>query len=919
MTKTPENPEDKDGQTPSGSGISPVNIEDEMRRSYLDYAMSVIVSRAIPDVRDGLKPVHRRILWSMHESGYAHNKPYKKSARVVGNVIGKYHPHGDQSVYDALVRMAQDFSMRLPLLDGQGNFGSIDGDPPAAMRYTEVRMQKTAGALLTDIEKETVHWQENYDGSEKEPVVLPARYPNLLVNGSGGIAVGMATNIPPHNLGEVVDATLAMIDNPEITDADLLEIVPGPDFPTGGFILGRAGARSGLSTGRGSVIMRARAEIEEIRKDRMAIVIYEIPFQVNKSLMVERIAGLVRDKRVEGIADLRDESDRDGMRVVIELKRDANPEVVLNQLYKHSQLQTSFGVNMLALNGGKPEQLTLRAILEAFLIFREEVITRRTKFDLAKARDRAHILAGLAIAVANIDEIVALIRSSPDPVTAKERLLAKNWPAKDLAPLIALVADPRHRLEDDGTLKLSAEQAKAILDLRLQRLTALGRDEIGDELKALAEKIKDYLDILSNRDRVLEIIRTELAQVREEFATPRKTQFLDAGFEMEDEDLIARDDMVVTVTHGGYVKRTPLSTYRAQRRGGKGRSAMATKNEDFVAQLFVAHTHTPLLFFTSAGMAYKMKLWRLPEGAPTARGKAFVNLLPLAQDERVTNILSLPEDEDEWGGLNVMFATASGNVRRNRLSDFTQINRNGKIAMKLDEGDAIVGVEVCREDEDILLTTANARCIRFPVSDIRVFTGRTSTGVRGIKLSNDKELGVDKVISMTVLRHMSVTPDEARSYLKHMAAMRRAMNDQLEEAGEDEGGTDIALSAERIAELQAAEQFILTVTENGYGKRSSAYEYRVSGRGGKGIIAIVTNARNGPVVASFPVEDSDQIMVVTNGGQLLRTSVEEVRIAGRNTQGVTILRTRAGEQVVSVEHLSDVGEEEEGEAKGDKA
>ncbi len=918
MTKTPENPDDKDGQTPSSPDISPVNIEDEMRRSYLDYAMSVIVSRAIPDVRDGLKPVHRRILWSMHESGYAHNKPYKKSARVVGNVIGKYHPHGDQSVYDALVRMAQDFSMRLPLLDGQGNFGSIDGDPPAAMRYTEVRMQKTAGALLADIEKETVNWQENYDGSEKEPVVLPARYPNLLVNGSGGIAVGMATNIPPHNLGEVVDATLAMIDKPEITDSELLEIVPGPDFPTGGFILGRAGARSGLVTGRGSVIMRARAEIEEIRKDRMAIVVYEIPFQVNKSLMVERIAGLVRDKRVEGIADLRDESDRDGMRVVIELKRDANPEVVLNQLYKHSQLQTSFGVNMLALNGGKPEQLTLRAILEAFLIFREEVITRRTKFDLNKARDRAHILAGLAIAVANIDEIVALIRSSPDPATAKERLLAKSWPAKDLAPLIALVADPRHSLEEDGTLKLSAEQAKAILDLRLQRLTALGRDEIGDELKALAEKIKDYLDILSNRDRVLEIIRTELAEMREEFATPRKTQFLDAGFEMEDEDLIARDDMVVTVTHGGYVKRTPLSTYRAQRRGGKGRSAMATKNEDFVAQLFVAHTHTPLLFFTSAGMAYKMKLWRLPEGAPTARGKAFVNLLPLAQDERVTNILSLPEDEDEWAGLNVMFATASGGVRRNKLSDFTQINRNGKIAMKLDEGDAIVGVEICREDEDILLTTANARCIRFPVSDIRVFTGRTSTGVRGIKLSNDKELGVDKVISMTVLRHMSVTPDEARSYLKHMAAMRRAMSDQVEEAGEDEGGNDIALSAQRIAELQAAEQFILTVTENGYGKRSSAYEYRVSGRGGKGIIAIVTNARNGPVVASFPVEDSDQIMVVTNGGQLLRTSVEEVRIAGRNTQGVTILRTRAGEQVVSVEHLSDVGDEE-GEAEGDKA
>ena len=904
-------------------GISSISIEDEMQRSYLDYAMSVIVSRAIPDVRDGLKPVHRRILWSMHENGYVHNKPYRKSARVVGDVIGKYHPHGDQAVYDALVRLAQDFSMRLPLLDGQGNFGSVDGDPPAAMRYTEVRMQKVADSLLADIEKETVNWQENYDGSEKEPVVMPARYPNLLVNGSGGIAVGMATNIPPHNLGEIIDATLAMIDNADISDSELLEIVPGPDFPTGGYILGRAGARSGLLTGRGSVVMRAKAEIEEVRKDRYAIIISEIPYQVNKSLMIERIANLVRDKKLEGISDLRDESDRDGMRVVIALKRDANPEVVLNQLYKHSQLQTSFGVNMLALNGGKPEQLTLRAVLQAFLTFREEVITRRTKFDLTKARDRAHILVGLAIAVANIDEVVALIRSSPDPATARTRLLEKDWPAKDLAPLVALVADPRHTLQDNDTLKLSEQQAKAILDLRLQRLTALGRDEIGDELQALAAKISDYLDILRTRERVLAIIRAELGEIRDMFATPRKTQFLDNGFDMEDEDLIAREDMVVTVTHQGYVKRTPLSTYRAQRRGGKGRAAMRTKDEDFVAQLFVAHTHTPLLFFTSAGMAYKLKLWRLPEGAPTARGKAFVNILPLAQGERVTNILSLPEDEKEWADLNVMFATASGGVRRNRLSDFTQINRNGKIAMKLDEGDAIVGVSVCRENEDILLTTANAQCIRFPVTDIRVFSGRTSTGVRGIKLETNSEMGRDKVISMTALRHMDVSSEEARAYLKHMAAMRRALNGQEEEGDGVENNSDmVALSSERIAELQAAEQFILTITENGYGKRSSSYEYRVSGRGGKGIIAIVTNARNGHVVASFPVEEADQIMVVTDGGQLLRTSVDEVRIAGRNTQGVRILRTREGEQVVSVDHLTDVQDDEgpeEGTQQGESA
>ncbi|WP_420797966.1 DNA gyrase subunit A [Hyphococcus flavus] len=889
-------------------GVSSISIEDEMRKSYLDYAMSVIVSRAIPDARDGLKPVHRRILWAMHGNGYAWNKPYKKSARVVGDVIGKYHPHGDQAVYDALVRMAQDFSMRLPLLDGQGNFGSIDGDPPAAMRYTEVRMGKPAHSLLEDIEKDTVAFQENYDGSESEPIVLPARYPNLLVNGAGGIAVGMATNIPPHNLGEVVNATLEMIDRPEISDEELIEIVPGPDFPTGGIILGRAGSKAGLLLGRGSVVMRGRATIEEVRKDRYGIIISEIPYQVNKALMVERIAGLVREKKIEGIADIRDESNRQGIRVVVELRRDAAPDVVLNQLYRHSQLQTSFGVNMLALNGGKPQQLALRDILSAFIDFREEVITRRTKFDLNKARDRAHVLVGLAIAVANIDEIVSLIRNAPDPATAKEQLMERDWPAKDLAPLVELVADPRHLMTDGKTLRLSEEQAKAILDLRLQRLTALGRDEIGDELKGLADKIADYLDILRNRDRVMTIIKDELTAVRDEFATPRRTEIVDAEGEVEDEDLIAREEMVVTVTHAGYVKRTALSTYRAQKRGGKGRAGMKFKDEDFVNQLFVGHTHTPLLFFTSTGMAYKLKLWRLPEGAPTSRGKAFVNLLPLGPDERVTNILPLPEDEEAWEQLHVMFGTKSGNVRRNKLSDFQRVNRNGKIAMKLDEGDRIIGVQVCREDEDVLLTTAAGMCIRFPVDAVRVFAGRTSTGVRGIKLDKG-----NSVISMAVLRHVDTSSDEAKAYLKHAAAMRRAAGEQDVEDPEDTETPDVAISPERLAELGAAEQFILTVTENGYGKRTSSYEYRTSGRGGKGIIAIQTTDRNGPVVAAFPTEDSDQIMLVTDGGQLIRTPVDDIRIAGRNTQGVTIFRTREDEHVVSVGRIEDVDGDEDDE------
>ncbi|MEQ8934865.1 MAG: DNA gyrase subunit A [Amphiplicatus sp.] len=902
-----DGPKDPGGELPKN--ITAISIEDEMRKSYLDYAMSVIVSRAIPDARDGLKPVHRRIIWAMHEMGLVWNNSYLKAAGVVGETMGNYHPHGDQSIYDALVRMAQDFSMRLPLIDGQGNFGSIDGDPPAAMRYTECRMAKPATALLTDIEKETVHFEPNYDGRKREPAVLPAQFPNLLVNGAGGIAVGMATNIPPHNLGEVVDATLAMIDNPEIGDNELLDIVPGPDFPTGGIILGRAGSRAGLLLGRGSVVMRGRATIEEIRKDRFAIIVTEIPFQVNKALMIERIAGLVREKKIEGIADIRDESNRHGIRVVIELRRDATADVVLNQLYRHSQLQQAFSVNMLALNGGRPQQLSLRDVLVSFIDFREEVVTKRTKFDLNKSRDRAHILVGLAIAVANIDEMVALIRRAPDPATAKEQLMMREWPAKDLAPLVALVADPRHMMTDGNTLKLSEDQAKAILDLRLQRLTGLGRDEIGDELKGLAEKIADYLDILRRRERVLEIIKNELQAVRDEFATPRKTEIVDMEGEVEDEDLIAQEDMVVTVTHSGYVKRTALSAYRAQKRGGKGRAGMKPKEEDFVSQLFIGNTHTPLLFFTSTGMSYKMKLWRIPEGAPQSRGKAFVNLLPLAQDERVTTILPLPEDEDSWANLHVMFATKSGNVRRNQLSDFQRVNRNGKIAMKTEDGDAIVGVSICRPDEDVLLTTAAGMCIRFPVDDVRVFAGRTSTGVRGIRLDKD-----DEVISMAILHHIDTDSEEARTYLKHAAAMRRAVGESDgEEEAEEAGEASVAISQARLAELGAAEQFVLTVTSNGYGKRSSSYEYRTSGRGGKGIIAIVTNARNGAVVASFPIEDNDQIMLVTDGGQLIRTPVGDIRVAGRNTQGVTIFRTREGEKVVSVERIEDIGDEDEGE------
>jgi DNA gyrase subunit A len=885
-----------------------------MKRSYLDYAMSVIVSRALPDVRDGLKPVHRRILYGMHELGLEWNKPYKKSARVVGDVIGKYHPHGDAAVYDALVRMAQDFSMSVPLVDGQGNFGSVDGDPPAAMRYTECRLARISQFLLDDLDKDTVDFQENYDGSEREPSVLPAKFPNLLVNGAGGIAVGMATNIPPHNLGEVIDACLAALDDPEISLDALCQIVQGPDFPTGGLILGRAGALAAYHKGRGTIIMRAKVDIEEIRKDRNALIVTAIPYQVNKRVLIERIADLVREKRIEGISDIWDESNRDGMRIVIELKRDAVPEVVLNQLYRYSDLQATFGANMLALNGGRPEQLNLRDMITAFTSFREQVVSRRTKYLLAKARERAHVLVGLAIAVANIDEVINLIRRAPSPVEAKEQLMARDWPAQDVAPFIALIADPRHTISEAGTYRLSAEQAQAILDLRLQRLTALGRDEIGNELKKLADQIKDYLDILSSRQRIVEIIKQELTEIKEQFAVPRRTEIVELDGELEDEDLIQREDVVVTVSHRGYIKRVPLSTYRAQRRGGKGRSGMTTRDEDFVTQLFIASTHTPVLFFSSRGMVYRMKVWRLPAATPQSVGKALINLLPLEQDEVITSILPLPEDEKTWGDLQLMFATRSGNVRRNALSDFENIHRSGKIAMKLDEGDRIVDVAICRPTDDVLLTTANGQCIRFPVEDVRLFKGRDSTGVRGIRLEEG-----DAVISMAILNHVEATPAERAAYLKQASAVRRGLADEEEvaaaepETEAEENGEATELSPERYAELSAKEQFILTVSQRGYGKRSSSYEYRISGRGGKGIAAMVVNERNGPLVASFPVEDTDQIMLVTDTGKLIRTAVDEVRIAGRNTQGVRIFRTDDDEKVVSVERIP---EESNGNGNG---
>ena len=914
MTEETHTPPD-DGRR---GGIAPIAIEDELKKSYLDYAMSVIVSRALPDARDGLKPVHRRILFSMNEQGHTPDRSYVKSARIVGDVMGKYHPHGDASIYFTLVRMAQPFSMGLLLIDGQGNFGSVDNDPPAAMRYTESRMTKAAMSIVADLDKDTVDFKENYDGTEQEPVVLPSRIPNLLVNGAGGIAVGMATNIPPHNLGEVIDACLAYVDNPEIGLDDLLDIVPGPDFPTGGEIIGRSAARGALMTGRGSVIIRGKAEIQEIRKDREAIVITEIPYQVNKAAMVERIAELVREKRIEGIADLRDESDRDGLRVVVEMKREASPDVVLNQLYRFTPLQSSFAVNMLALDRGRPREMNLRELIVAFVDFREEVVVRRVKFELSKARDRGHVLVGLAIAVANIDEFIHIIRSSKDPAEARERLVARDWPAGDMMPLVELIADPRTVVVEESKIHLTEEQARAILALTLSRLTGLGRDEIFGEARELADTIKGHLAILSSRENVMAIVRQELVEVRDAFAVPRRTSIVDGDAEVEDEDLIAREDMVITVTHGGYVKRTPLATYRTQHRGGKGRSGMATKDEDAVTRVFSASTHTPMLFFSSGGKVYQLKVWRLPVGTPNSRGKAFVNLLPIETGESITSILPLPEDEGAWDQYDVMFATRSGNVRRNKLSDFRGIKRNGKIAMKLDDGDAIIGVGLCNaQQNDILLTTALGRCIRFATEEVRVFAGRDSTGVRGIRLADG-----DSVISMAILRSVEATPAERSAYVKHANAMRRATGDEVEEVGapdDEEAEGEVTLSVERIAELGAAEEVILTVSTEGFGKRTSAYEFRRTGRGGQGLIAQDLTKKGGRLTASFPVEEFDEILLVTDQGQLIRTPVNQIRMVGRNTSGVTIFRTSKDEHVVSVERLADQGGGEEPEVEDDAA
>jgi len=926
LTDTPDKPADKPANNQGHT--APISITTEMKKSYLDYAMSVIVSRALPDVRDGLKPVHRRILYSMFDIGMTADKSYSKSARAVGDVLARFHPHGDQSVYDALVRMAQPFSMGLMLIDGQGNFGSIDNDPPAAMRYTECRMTKAAMSLVTDIRQDAVNFIDNYDGKEKEPTVLPAQFPNLLVNGAGGIAVGMATNIPPHNLGEIIDATVALIDNPAMEDMALLDIVPGPDFPTGALIIGRAGARNGLMTGRGSVIMRACTNIENLKGGREAIIVTEVPFQVNKAAMVEKIAELVRDKKVEGISDLRDESDRMGIRVVIEIKRDASADIVLNQLFRYTQMQQSFGVNMLALNGGRPELMNLRAMLQAFIRFREEVIARRTKFELNKARNRAHVLVGLALAVANIDEIIRIIRFSPDPESARIALLDRAWPSMDMGPLISLIADRRTTINDKGEIRLSDDQARAILDLRLQRLTGLGREEIGNEAKGLSEAIKEYLDILGSRPRVMQIIKDELGAMRAKFAVPRRSQFVEADLDLEDEAFIEREDMVVMVTHGGYVKRTALSAYRTQNRGGKGRGAMDTKDEDFVVRLFAADTHTEILFFSSTGMVYKHKVWRLPLGAPNSRGKALVNILPLQPGERITSVMPLPADEGERERLNILFATRSGGVRRNMLTDFLSVNRGGKIAMKLeDESDSIVDVQICDAADDVMLTTALGQCIRFPVEQVRVFTGRTSTGVRGIRLGAGDEL-----IAMSVLGHTDATPAEARAYLKFATSLRRTegdeegvedvVDDDAEAEGEEaapaeaEANGDVALTDDRIAALQTAEQFILTLTQDGMGKRASTYDYRRTGRGGKGLIAHRLG-EGGRLVASFPIGADDEIMVVTDAGQLIRCAVDQIRIAGRATQGVRVLRVATGERVVSVERLEDQsGDETAGKTGG---
>ena len=914
MTDTPEKPETDEENEPQRMQFDgpSVSITDELKTSYLDYAMSVIVSRAIPDLRDGLKPVHRRILYAMHETGNSHDKAYRKSARPVGDVMGKFHPHGDSAIYDALVRMAQDFSMSLPLLDGQGNFGSMDGDNPAAMRYTEVRMDKPSAFLLADIDKDTVNFQDNYDGKDQEPTVLPARFPNMLVNGAGGIAVGMATNIPPHNLGEVIDATLGLIDNPDLSSEELIQYVPGPDFPTGGIMLGRSGARKAYIEGRGSVIIRAKTRVEEIRKDRYAIVIDEIPYQVNKASMIEKIAEQVREKKIEGIAHVQDESDRNGVRVVVELKRDATAEVVLNQLYRFTPMQTSFGCNMLALNGGRPEQLTLRTFLTNFIDFREEVVARRTAYELRKARERSHVLCGLAVAVSNVDEVVATIRGSADAADAREKLMTRRWPAHDIAEYIQLIDDPTHTMNEDGTYNLSETQARAILELRLQRLTQIGVKEVTDELQELAGKIREYLEILASRDRIMDIIRTELVEVKEQFAVPRRTEIVEWSGDMEDEDLIEREDMVVTVTAGGYIKRTPLADFRAQRRGGKGLSGMQTKDEDAVTTLFVANTHTQLLFFTTDGMAYKLKTWRLPQGGRTAKGKAIVNILPIPTGVSIAAIMPVDVPEEEWDNLQIIFATSAGDVRRNALSDFTNVRSNGKIAMDLPEGIELVNARIAGEDDDVMLFTNSGRAIRFSTTDVRVFKGRKSTGVRGIRL-----IGEDRVVSMSIIRHFDATSDERAAYLK----MRRAIAGMVDEEGssDEEGVSENAtISQERYAEMSAAENLILTITKGGSGKTSSSHDYPVRGRGGMGVAAMDKAMRGGEIVASFPVEMQDQIMLVTSKGQSIRVPVEGISFRSRSAGGVRVFNTGTDETVVSVAWIADQGEDDAEVIDGDQ-
>jgi DNA gyrase subunit A len=878
------------------SDITPINIVDEMKTSYLDYAMSVIVSRALPDVRDGLKPVHRRILYACHEAGYVAGKAYRKCSRIVGDVMGKYHPHGDSAIYGALARLAQDWSMRVMLIDGQGNFGSMDPDEPAAMRYTEARLAKVTNALLDDLDKDTVDFSPNYDASEHEPQVLPARFPNLLVNGAGGIAVGMATNIPPHNLGEVINACLAYMDNGAITIDELIEIIPGPDFPTGGLILGQHGAKSAYHTGRGSIIVRSKHEVEEGRGDRRSIVLTEIPYQQGKNALVEKIAEAAKDKRIEGVSDIRDESSRLGVRIVIDLKRDATPEVVLNQLWRHTPAQSSFPANMLAIRGGRPETLNLRDIIAAFISFREEVITRRSKFELQKARDRAHILLGLVIAVTNLDEVVRIIRASASPAEARDKLMARVWPIAEIKPYIMLVEAIEPQADSD-TYQLSEIQARAILELRLNRLTALGREEIGDELKKLAGSIVELLEILANRVRLYEVMREELTAIRDEFATPRRSIMSPSFDGIDDESLIEREDMVVTVTMDGYIKRTTLDTFRAQRRGGKGRAGMSTKDEDVITELFVTSTHTPVLFFSTAGKVYRMKVWRLPEGGPNTRGRPMINLLPLAEGETISTVLTLPENEDEWGKLHVMFATAKGGVRRNSMDAFANIPSNGKIAMRFDEDsdDRLIGVALLTEEDDVLLATRQGKAIRFMGTDVREFQSRTATGVRGMTLKGD-----DEVISLSILHRSGASTEEREAYLR---AAPWKDNENVS-----------TLPPERVLEMAAAEQFILTVCANGYGKRSSAFEYRRTNRGGQGIGNIDNIERNGPVVASFPGADGQQLMLVTDQAKLIRMNISDMRVIGRNSAGVKLFDVGKGEHVVSAARIEaeNEGEVEDG-------